>query len=87
MAYDFRLLFGITEDWSTIALDRGVWYRTVHEGGCRFMAAWWMKEGENASKCRQTKRDKQKTLEVDKVGVTTPWVTVVSLRRFSFDPR
>ena len=32
-----RRLFGITGDWSTATLDRGVWYSTVREGGCRFM--------------------------------------------------
>ena len=38
VAEDLRL-FGITEDWSTAALDPGVWYSTVREGGCRFTAA------------------------------------------------
>ena len=33
----FRL-FGTTGDWSTAALDPGVWHSAVHEGGCRFMA-------------------------------------------------
>ena len=43
-------LFGITVDWSTAALDPGVWYNsTVHEGGGRFMAAW-VKEADYASK-------------------------------------
>ena len=37
-------LFGITGDWSTAALDPGVWYSTVREGGCRFMAAWVKEE-------------------------------------------
>ena len=32
-----RRLFGITGDWSTAALDPGVWYSVVREGGCRFM--------------------------------------------------
>ena len=57
VADDLRL-FGITGDWSTAALDPGVWYRTVHEGGCRFMAAW-VKEEEYASKHRK-KREKRK---------------------------
>ena len=70
-------LFGITGDWSTAALDPGVWYSTVHEGGCRFMAAW-VKEEENASKHRLRKRDAD---EADKVEVA-PGVTVASLRRF-----
>ena len=47
VADDLRL-FGIAGDWSTAALDPGVWYSAVHGGGCRFMAAW-VKEEENAS--------------------------------------
>ena len=70
-------LFGITGDWSTAALDPGVWYSTGHERGCRFKAAW-VKEEENASKHRQKKRDAE---EADKVEVA-PGVTVASLRRF-----
>ena len=76
VADDLRL-FGITGDWSTAALDPGVWYSTVHEGGCRFMAAW-VKGEENASNQRQKKREAG---EKDKVEVA-PWVTVASLRRF-----
>ena len=76
MAEDLRL-FGITGDWSTAALDPGVWYSTVREGGCRFMAAW-AKEEENASNKRQKKREAE---EADKVEVA-PGVTVASLRRF-----
>ena len=53
VADDLRL-FGITGDWSTAVLDPGVWYITVHEGDCRFMAAW-VKEEENASNQRQKK--------------------------------
>ena len=45
VAEDRRLL-GITGDWSTAVLDPGVWYGTVCERGCRFMAAWVMKEEE-----------------------------------------
>ena len=71
-------LFGITGDWSTAALDPGVWYYSiVHEGGCRFMAAW-VKEEENASKHRQRKREAE---EADIVEVA-PGATVASLRRF-----
>ena len=33
VADDLRL-FGITGDWSTAALDPGIWYSAVHEGGC-----------------------------------------------------
>ena len=77
VAEDLRL-FGITGDWSTAALDPGVWYSTaVHQGGCRFMVAW-VKEEENASKHRQRKREAE---EADKVEVA-PGVTVASLRRF-----
>ena len=70
-------LFGMTEDWSTAALDPGVQYSTVREGGCRFMAAW-VKEEENVSRHRQGKREAE---EADKVEVA-PGVTVASLRRF-----
>ena len=56
VADDLRL-FGITGDWSTVALDPGVWYSTVHGGGCRFMAAWVGEERENASEHRQRKRE------------------------------
>ena len=76
MADDLRL-FGITGDWRTAALDPGVWYSTVHEGGCRLMTAW-VKEEENTSKQRQNKREAE---EADKVEVA-PGVTVASLRRF-----
>ena len=77
VADDLRL-FGITGDWSTAALDPGVWYSAVHEGGCRFMAAW-VKEEENASNQRQKKI--REAEEADKVEVA-PGVTVASLRRF-----
>ena len=76
VADDLRL-FGITGDWSTAALDPGVWYSAVHEEGCRFMAAW-VKEEENASSHRQTKREAE---EADKVEVA-PGVTAASLRHF-----
>ena len=70
-------LRGITGDWSTAALDPGVWYSTVHEGGCRFMVAW-VKEEENAYKHRQRQREAE---HADKVEVT-PGVTVASSRHF-----
>ena len=73
---DLRL-FGVTGDWSTAALDPGPWYNIVHEGGCRFMAAW-VKGEENASNQQQKKRE---AVEADKVEVA-PGVTVASLRRF-----
>ena len=76
VADDLRL-FGITGDWSTAALDPGAWYSAVHEGGCRFIAAW-VKEEENASNQRQKKREAE---EIDKVEVA-PGVTIASLRRF-----
>ena len=47
MAEDLRL-FGITGDWSTAALNPGVWHGTVREGGCVSVAAW-QKEEEKAS--------------------------------------
>ena len=75
MVDDLRL-FGITGNWSTAALDPGVWYSTVREGGCRSMAAW-VKEEEKASKPRQRKKEAEKA---DKVDVA-PGVTVASLRR------
>ena len=43
-----RWVFGITGDWSIAALDPGVWYNTVCEGGCWFMITW-VKEEEKAS--------------------------------------
>ena len=59
MAED-RRLFGFTGDWSTAALDPEVWYSTVREGGCRFMAAW-VKEEEKASEHWQRRgRDRRK---------------------------
>ena len=48
----------------------------VHEGGCRFMAAW-VREEEDASNQRQ----KREAEEADKVEVALG-VTVASLRRF-----
>ena len=76
VADDLRL-FGVTGDWRTAALDPGAWYKTVQEGGCRFMAAW-VREEENASNRQQKKREAEKA---DKVEVA-PGVTVASLRRF-----
>ena len=75
MAED-RRLFGITGDWSTAALDPGVWYSTVCEEGCRCMAAWVGEE--KASVNRQSKREAE---EADKVEVASG-VAVASLRRF-----
>ena len=69
-----RWVFGITSDWSTAALDPGVWHIIDCEEGYRFMAAW-VREDENASETRQRKK------EADKVEVA-PEVTVESLRRF-----
>ena len=76
MAED-RRLFGIARDWSTAALDLEVWRSTVHEGGCRFMAAWMGGE-EKASVHRQRKREAE---EADKVEVAHG-VTAASSRRF-----
>ena len=67
MVDDLRL-FGITGNWSTAALDPGVWYSIYtrsSEGGCGLMAAW-VKEEENASNQRQKKREAE---EADKVEV------------------
>ena len=50
VAEDLRQ-FGITGNWSTGAFDPRAWYNTVHEGSCRFMAAW-VKEEEKASEHR-----------------------------------
>ena len=52
VAEDRRMFGIITGDWSTVALDPGVWYSKVCKGGCRFMAAWFRKE-ETASENRQ----------------------------------
>ena len=70
-------LFGVTGDWGTAALDPRAWCNTVHEGGCRYMAAW-VKEEENASSQRQKKREAEKADKVE----AAPGVTVASLRRF-----
>ena len=70
-----RRLFGITGYLNTVALDTWVWYSTVCERRCRFMAAW-VDEEEKASEHRQRKIE---TEEADKVA---PGVTVASLRRF-----
>ena len=59
-----RWVFGMKGEWSTAVIDPGVWYRTVCKGDCRFMAAW-MKEEENASKNRQTKREAEEADKVD----------------------
>ena len=71
-------IFDITGDWSTAALDPGVWYSTVREGGCRFMAAW-VKEEEKASEHRQGKREAEET---DKVEVACTWDDYSNLETF-----
>ena len=76
VAEDLRL-FGMKGDWSTAALDPGVWCSTVREGGCRLLVAW-VKEEEKASAHRQRKREVE---EADKVEAA-PGVAVASLRRF-----
>ena len=76
MAKD-RRLFGITGDWSTVALHLGVWFIILREWGCRFMTAW-VKEEEKVFEHRQRKREAE---EADKVEVA-PGLTVASLRRF-----
>ena len=72
-----RRLFGITGDWSTAALDPGVWCSIVRESDCRFMAACVKKE-EKASEHRQMKREGEETNKVE----VTLGVTITSLRRF-----
>ena len=71
-------MFGITGDWSTAAIDPGVWYGIVCEGGCRFIAAW-VTEEEKVSETRQ--RNIREVEEAGKVEVA-PGVTVASLTRF-----
>ena len=66
-----KIIYEYTGDWSTVALDPGVWYTTVRKGGCKFMTVW-VKEEENASKHRQRKREAE---GADKVEVA-PAVTV-----------
>ena len=52
--------FGIAGDWKATALEAGVWVKTVTDGGRRFMAAW-TREGENAARYRQAKREANET--------------------------
>ena len=51
-----RRVFGITGDWRTTALDPGVWYSTVCEGGYRFMAAWTREEEKGVRKPAREER-------------------------------
>ena len=78
-----RRLFGTTGDWSTAALDPGVWYNTVGERDYKFLAAWVRKE-EKGLENRQRNRERERQPEgPDKVKVEiTSGVTVGSLRRF-----
>ena len=48
--------FGIAGDWKATALKAKVWVETVTEGGRRFIAAW-RKEGGDAARHRQEKRE------------------------------
>ena len=48
--------FGIAGDWKATALKAEVRVETVTEGGRRFMAAW-RKEGVDAARHRQEKRE------------------------------
>ena len=57
---DLRL-FGITGVRSTAALDPGVWYSTVREGGCRFMAAWVKEQEKRPNTGRGRERRKRRT--------------------------
>ena len=79
----WQIIFGYLASRGTgapphLTLGYGILYSTVHEGGCRFIMAAWVKEEENASKHRQRKREAE---EADKVEVA-PGVTLASLRRF-----
>ena len=60
MIEDCRL-FGITEDWSTAALDPGVWYSTVRKWGYRFMAAWVKEEEMRPNTGRRSEKQKRRT--------------------------
>ena len=44
-----------TGGWSTAVLDPGIWYSTVCEGGCRFMAAWVREEEKASENWQRTK--------------------------------
>ena len=48
--------FGIAGGWKATALKAEVWFKTVTEGGRRFMAAW-RKEEVDAARQRQEKRE------------------------------
>ena len=74
---EYRRAFGITRNLSTVTLDPRAWYDTVCEGSYRFTAVW-VREEENASETRQSKRDAE---EADNVEVP-PRMIVGSLRRF-----
>ena len=56
-----RRLFGITGDWSTAALDLGVWHRTVREGGCGFMVAWVREDETRLNTSRGKEKRKRRT--------------------------
>ena len=71
VAVDLRL-FGVMGDWSTAALDPGAWDSTIHEGGCRFMAAWVREEKMRPINVRRR----------DKVEVAHGVTVVPSLRGF-----
>ena len=60
VADDLRL-FGVTGDWRTAALDPGAWYNIVHEGGCRFMAAWVRKRKMRPINGRRREKRKRRT--------------------------
>ena len=70
-------MFGITVDGSIAAPDPGVWYNTLSEGCCRFMATW-VREEEKASENWPRKREAEKAEKVE----AAPGVTLANLRRF-----
>ena len=57
---DLRL-FHIRGDWSTAALDPGVWCSTVHEGGCRSLAAWVKEKKMRLNNGKRREKRKRRT--------------------------
>ena len=54
-------VFGITEDWKTVASDPGAWRDTECEGGWRFMATWVREEDKPSEKRREKDKRKKRT--------------------------
>ena len=66
-------VFGIVENWSTAALDPGMWYDIAREEGHRSMAEWAREETVSENRRRKS--------EVDKVEAARG-VIVGSMKRF-----